>query len=98
MEGHDFGKRALQCVKNYEKGQYSYFQLLKLILEMSFSTTFSALCINASTWIIVFLYLHMCRNAVKIKIKKIKRHAKKNISVMNVPDTILTKIMVTLWF
>jgi hypothetical protein len=49
MEGRDFGKRALQRVKNYEKGQYSYFQLLKLILEMSFSTTFSALCINAST-------------------------------------------------
>ena len=23
MEGHDFGKRAIQCVKNYEKGQYT---------------------------------------------------------------------------
>jgi hypothetical protein len=30
MEGCDFGKRALQHVKNYEKGQYSYFQLLNI--------------------------------------------------------------------
>jgi hypothetical protein len=30
MEGSDFGKRALQHVKNYEKGQYSYFQLLNI--------------------------------------------------------------------
>jgi hypothetical protein len=30
MEGCDFGKRALQRVKNYEKGQYSYFQLLNI--------------------------------------------------------------------
>jgi hypothetical protein len=32
MEGRDFGKRALQRVKNYEKGQYtcSYFQLLTI--------------------------------------------------------------------
>ena len=30
MEGRDFGKRALQHVKNYEKGQYSYFQLLTI--------------------------------------------------------------------
>jgi hypothetical protein len=43
MEGHDFGKRALQHVKNYEKGQYSYFQLPYLLLKMSFSTT-SELC------------------------------------------------------
>jgi hypothetical protein len=47
MEGHDFGKRALQRIKNYEKGQYSYFQLPNI--KMSFSTTFSARCINAST-------------------------------------------------
>ena len=30
MEGCDFEKRALQHVKNYEKGQYSYFQLLNI--------------------------------------------------------------------
>ena len=30
MEGCEFGKRALQHVKNYEKGQYSYFQLLNI--------------------------------------------------------------------
>ena len=41
-------------VKNYEKGQYSYFQLLTI--KKSFSTTFSALCINASTWLIVYIY------------------------------------------
>jgi hypothetical protein len=39
---------------------------------MSFSTTFSALCIkfNASTWLIVYIYfityVQKCRNAVKI--------------------------------
>jgi hypothetical protein len=57
MEGHDFGKRALQHVKNYEKGQYSYFLLPYLLLKMSFSTTLSALCINASTWLIVYIYV-----------------------------------------
>jgi hypothetical protein len=30
MEGRDFEKRALQHIKNYVKGQYSYFQLLNI--------------------------------------------------------------------
>jgi hypothetical protein len=30
IEGHDFEKRVLQCIKNYEEGQYSYFQLLNI--------------------------------------------------------------------
>ena len=94
--GATLEKGDFSTSKTKKKGNTVIFSYL--ILKMSFSTTFSAPCIkfNASTWIIVFLYLHMCRNAVKIKIKKIKRHAKKNISVMNVPVTILTKIKVTL--
>jgi hypothetical protein len=40
-------KKGTSAHQNYEKGQYSYFQLLNI--KMSFSTTFSALCINAST-------------------------------------------------
>ena len=36
MEGRDFGKRALQRVKNYEKGQYSYFQLLTCTIKNVF--------------------------------------------------------------
>jgi hypothetical protein len=49
MEGRDFGKRALQRIKNYEKGQYTVVIFSYLLLKMFFSTTFSALCINAST-------------------------------------------------
>ena len=30
MEGRNFGKGTLQRVKNYEKGQYRYFQLLTI--------------------------------------------------------------------
>ena len=48
MEGRDFGKRALQGIKNYEKGQYSYFQLLNI--KNIFQHYISALCINASTY------------------------------------------------
>ena len=38
----------------------------------------------------------MYRNAVKI-CRSIKRGAEKNVSVVNVPDAILTKIKVTLF-
>jgi hypothetical protein len=66
-----------------EKGQYSYFQLLTI--KMSFSTTCSALCINASTWLIVYIYMllhwHMYRNAVKIW-RSIKRLVLKRILVL----------------
>jgi hypothetical protein len=47
MEGCDFGKGALQHSKTMKKGNIVLFSYL--ILKMSFSTTFSALCINAST-------------------------------------------------
>jgi hypothetical protein len=51
-------KGHFSASKTMKKGNIvlSYFQLLNLILEMSFSTTFSALCINASTWLIVYIY------------------------------------------
>jgi hypothetical protein len=33
MEGRGFGKRALQHVKNYEKGQYIYLQLIGFVMS-----------------------------------------------------------------
>lgn len=58
-------------VRLWKKGTSAHQKLLKkgnivifsyLILKMSFSTTFSALCIkfNASTWLIVYIYVQKC--------------------------------------
>jgi hypothetical protein len=65
MEGHDFGKRALQRIKNYEKGQYmySYFQLLNI--KNVFSALHQIQCIYMTHCLYIFL-LHMYRNSVKI--------------------------------
>jgi hypothetical protein len=58
MEGCDFGKRALQCVKNYEKGQYSYFQLLT-IKNVFQHYIFSSLhqCIYMTHCLYIFYYI-----------------------------------------
>ena len=55
MEGHDFGKRALQRIKNYEKGQYSYFQLLN-IKNVFQHYIFSSLHLHDSLFIYILLH------------------------------------------
>jgi hypothetical protein len=47
-------KGHFSASKTMKKGNIVIFSYLKL--KMSFSTTFSALCINASTWLIVYIY------------------------------------------
>ena len=55
MEGHDFGKRALQHIKNYEKGQYSYFQLLN-IKNVFQHYIFSSLHLHDALFIYILLH------------------------------------------
>ena len=62
---------------------------------MSFSSTFSALCIkfNASTWLILYIYFITCAQKCSYNLKIDKATCvEQNISAMNVPDTIFTKI------
>jgi len=53
MEGRDFGKRALQRVKNYEKGQYTY----KVIFSYLTLIFFLALFIDLQ--ILTYISVHM---------------------------------------
>ena len=60
MEGRDFGKRTLQRVKTYEKGQYSYFQLHLLTIKNVFQHyIFSSLhqCIYMTHCLYIFYYI-----------------------------------------
>jgi hypothetical protein len=60
MEGCDFGKRALQCVKNYEKGQYSYFQLLNIknVFKHYISSSLHQIqCIYMTHCLYIFYYI-----------------------------------------
>jgi hypothetical protein len=60
MEGRDFGKRAPQRVKNYEKGQYSYFQLLNIkyvFQHYIFSSLHQIQCIYMTHCLYIFYYM-----------------------------------------
>ena len=60
MEGHDFEKRALQHVKNYEKGQYSYFLLLNIknvFQHYNFSSLHQIQCIYMTHCLYIFYYI-----------------------------------------
>jgi hypothetical protein len=61
MEGRDFGKRALQRIKNHEKGQYSYFQLLN-IKNVCQHYIFSSLhqCIYMTHCLNIFYHIDIC--------------------------------------
>ena len=52
--GATLEKGHFSASKTMKKGNIVIFSYLKL--KMSFSTTFSARCINASTWLIVYIY------------------------------------------
>ena len=58
MEGRDFGKRALQRVKNYEKGQKSYLLLLT-IKDVFQHYIFSSVhqCIYMTQCLYIFYYI-----------------------------------------
>ena len=67
MEGRDFGKRALQHVKNYEKGQYSYFQLLNIkCLSALHFQLYASNSMHLHDSLFIYILLQMYRNAVKI--------------------------------
>ena len=64
MEGRDFGKRALQRVKNYEKGQYCYFQLLNIkyvFQHYIFSSLHQIQCIYMTHCLYIFYYIPVCK-------------------------------------
>ena len=75
-------KRVLQCIKNYEEGQYSYFQLLNIknVSALHFQL-FASMHLHDSLFI--YILLHIICTEMHIKIwRSIKRHVLKSILVL----------------